>query len=176
MHHCLLTESFPKRSLIDRYHQVGPSVELTYSWAGEIPVGNSLIVGCFWQGREMHFPIAGQDLLLNNRMWSNTAKQWLPANGCAHAALLHKNTLGPVCFNLFDWLLSQGNFWFHMLCLPLVHHSFHCIPRHARQQRLSICHSNSCHMIACATYIIAKFSKWTRMSKPAHVENYFDKP
>ena len=115
MHHCLLTESFPKRSLIDRYHQVGPSVELTYSWAGEIPVGNSLIVGCFWQGREMHFPIAGQDLLLNNRMWSNTAKQWLPANDCAHAALFHKDTLGPVCFNLFDWLLFEADFDFTCL-------------------------------------------------------------
>jgi len=50
----------------------------------------------------MHCPIAEQDLLLSNRMWSNKAQQWLPAKGCAHAALLHKDTLGPVCFNLFD--------------------------------------------------------------------------
>ena len=50
----------------------------------------------------MHCPIAGQDLLLSNRMWSNKAQQWLPAKGCAHAGLLHKDTLGPVCFNLFD--------------------------------------------------------------------------
>ena len=56
----------------------------------------------YWQGQAMHCPIAGQDLLLNNRMWSNTAKQWLPANGCAHAALFHKDALGPVCFNIFD--------------------------------------------------------------------------
>jgi len=50
----------------------------------------------------MHCPIAGQDLFLSIRMWSNMTKQWLPANGCAHAALFHKDTLGPVCFNLFD--------------------------------------------------------------------------
>ena len=56
----------------------------------------------YWQGQAMHCPIAGQDLLLNNRMWSNTAKQWLPDNGCAHAALFHKDALGPVCFNIFD--------------------------------------------------------------------------
>src|SRR5574337_1077075 len=45
----------------------------------------------YWQGRGMHCPIAGEDLLLSNRMWSNSAKQWLPANGCAHAALFHKD-------------------------------------------------------------------------------------
>ena len=50
----------------------------------------------------MHGPIAGQDLLLSNRMGRNKAKQWLPANGCAHAALFHKDMLGPVYFNLFD--------------------------------------------------------------------------
>ena len=50
----------------------------------------------------MHGPIAGQDLFLSNRMGRNKAKQWLPAKGCAHAALLHKDTLGPACFNLFD--------------------------------------------------------------------------
>ena len=50
----------------------------------------------------MHCPIAGQHLFLSNRMGSNTAKQRLPANDCAHAALFHKDTLGPVCFNLFD--------------------------------------------------------------------------
>ena len=53
----------------------------------------------------MHCQIAGQDLLLNIRMWRNTAEQWLPANGYAHAALLHKDTLGPVCFSLSDCLL-----------------------------------------------------------------------
>ena len=47
---------------------------------------------------------------------------------------------------------------------------------HASQQCLSICPSNSCHMIACAAHIIAKISKPTRMSKPAQLENYFDKP
>ena len=46
MHHCFLTESLPQWSLIDSYHQVGPNVELTNSWGGEIPVGISLIVGC----------------------------------------------------------------------------------------------------------------------------------
>jgi len=50
----------------------------------------------------MHCPIAGQDLLLSNRMLSNSSKQWLPANGSSHAALFHKDTLGPECFNLFD--------------------------------------------------------------------------
>ena len=49
----------------------------------------------------MHCLIAGQDLLLRNRIWSTKAKQWLPANGCAHAALFQKDTLGLVCFNLF---------------------------------------------------------------------------
>ena len=52
----------------------------------------------------MQCPIAGQDLLLSNRMWSNMIKQWLPANGCAHAALFQKDTLGLVCFNLFFFL------------------------------------------------------------------------
>ena len=50
----------------------------------------------------MHCPIAGLDLLLSNTMWSNKANQWVTANGCAHAALFHKDTLGPVCFNLID--------------------------------------------------------------------------
>ena len=50
MHHCLLTESLPQWSLIDSYHQVGPNVELTNSWAGEVPVGISLIVGCLLAG------------------------------------------------------------------------------------------------------------------------------
>ena len=63
----------------------------------------------------MHCPIAGQDLFLSNRMWSNMAKQWLPANGCAHAALFHKDTLGPVFFNLFDRVLSHLRFLFHIL-------------------------------------------------------------
>ena len=61
-------------------------------------------------------------------------------------------------------------------CLTFVHHSFHWIPRHAGQQCLSICPSNRCNMIACATHIRANISKPTRMSKPAHLENYFDKP
>ena len=101
MHHCLLTESLPQWSFIDSYHQVGPNVDLTNNRAGEVPVGISMMVA-YWQGRAMHCPIAGQDLLLSNRMWSNTPKQRLPANGCAHAALFHKDTLGPVCFNLID--------------------------------------------------------------------------
>ena len=46
MHHCFLTESLSQWSLIDSYHQLGPNVELTNSWGGEIPVGISLIVGC----------------------------------------------------------------------------------------------------------------------------------
>jgi len=50
MHHCLLTESLPQWSLTDRYHQVGPNVELTNSWAGEVSVGISLIVGCLLAG------------------------------------------------------------------------------------------------------------------------------
>ena len=46
--------------------------------------------------------MAEQLLLPSNRMQSNKAQQWLPVKGCAHAALLHKDTLGPVCWNLFD--------------------------------------------------------------------------
>ena len=38
-------------------------------------------------------------LLPSNRMQSNKAQQWLPAKGCA---LLHKDTLGPVCWNPCD--------------------------------------------------------------------------
>ena len=57
----------------------------------------------------MYCPIAKQDLLLSNRMWSNKAQQWLPAKGYAHAALLHKDTLGPVCWNLFG-ILSNLRF------------------------------------------------------------------
>ena len=49
MHHCLLTESLPQWSLIDSYHQVGPNVELTNSWA-EVRVGISLIVGFLLAG------------------------------------------------------------------------------------------------------------------------------
>ena len=115
LNHWLLTESLPQWSLIDSYHQVEPTVELTNSWAGEVPVGISLIVGHLWARPRDQCPIAGQALLLRNRMWSNKAHQWLPAKGCAHSALFHKDTLGPVCFNLFDWLLSHLRFWFHML-------------------------------------------------------------
>ena len=39
--------------------------------------------------------MAEQALLPRNRMQSNKAQQWLPAKGCA---LLHKDTLGPVCW------------------------------------------------------------------------------
>ena len=46
--------------------------------------------------------MAEQDPLPSNRMQSNKAQQWLPAKGCAHASLLHKDTLGPACWNLFD--------------------------------------------------------------------------
>ena len=53
----------------------------------------------------MHCPIAGQDLFLSNRMWSNMAKQWLPAYGCANGALFHKDMLGPVCFKLLFLIL-----------------------------------------------------------------------
>ena len=41
--------------------------------------------------------MAEQVLLPRNRMQSNKAQQWLPGKGCA---LLHKDTLGPVCWNL----------------------------------------------------------------------------
>ena len=50
LHHCLLTESLSQWSLIDSYHLVGPNVELNNSWAGEVPVGISLIVGCLLAG------------------------------------------------------------------------------------------------------------------------------
>ena len=46
--------------------------------------------------------MAEQDLLPSNGEQSNEAQQWLPAKGCAHAALLPKDTLGPVCFTLFN--------------------------------------------------------------------------
>jgi len=114
-HHCLLTESLPQWSLIDSYHQLRPNMELSNSWAGEVPVGISLIVGFLLAGWSDALSKCCAGLLLSNRMWSNTAKQWLPANGCAHAALFHKGTLGPVCFNLFDWLLSHRRFWFRTL-------------------------------------------------------------
>ena len=77
-------------------------MELTNSRAGEVPVGISLTVGCLLAGQSDALSIAGQNLLLCNSMWSNTPKQRLPANGCAHDALFHKDTLGPVCFSLFD--------------------------------------------------------------------------
>ena len=69
MHQCLLTESLPQCSLIDSYHHVGPNVELTNSWAGEVPIGISLKLVAYWQGRAMHCQIAGQDLLLSNRIY-----------------------------------------------------------------------------------------------------------
>ena len=50
LHHCLLTESLPQWSLIDSYHQIWPNLELTNSWAGEVPVGISLILGCLLAG------------------------------------------------------------------------------------------------------------------------------
>ena len=50
MHHCPLTESLPQWSLIDSYHQVGPNVQLSNSWAEEVPVGISLIVCCLLAG------------------------------------------------------------------------------------------------------------------------------
>ena len=40
----------PQGSLIDLYHHVGPNVEMTNSWAGEVPVGISLIVDCLFAG------------------------------------------------------------------------------------------------------------------------------
>lgn len=46
--------------------------------------------------------MAEQVLLPSNRRRSNTAQQGLPAKGSAHVALLHKDTLGPVCRHLFD--------------------------------------------------------------------------
>ena len=123
----------------------------------------------------MYCPIAGYDLLLSNRLWSNTAKPWLPAYGCAHAFLFLR-IRWVQCAVIF----LTDSFPPHILIshafLTFVHHSFLYIPRHASKQCLSICPSNFCHMIACATYIISNISKPTRMSKPAHLENYFDKP
>ena len=46
-------------------------------------------------------------LLPSNRMQSNKAQQWLPAKGCA---LLHKDTLGPVCWNLCEFKVCQSSF------------------------------------------------------------------
>ena len=43
-----------------------------------------------------------QDLLPSNKVARNEAKQWLSSEDCAHASLLHKDTLGPACWNLFD--------------------------------------------------------------------------
>ena len=123
----------------------------------------------------MHCPVAGQDLLLSNRMWSNTAKQW---------SLLIA-VLMLLCSIRIRWVqcalifltdsFPTADFDFTGL-FNFCTSFFHCIARHARQQCLSICPSNSCHMIACAAYIIAKISKPTRMSRPAQLENYFDKP
>ena len=33
--------------------------------------------------------MAEQDLLPSNRVWSSEAQQWLPAQECAHPAMLH---------------------------------------------------------------------------------------
>src|SRR5574338_573178 len=63
----------------------------------------------------MHCPIAEQDLSLSNRMWNNTAKQCLPANGCFQAALFHKDTLGPVCLSLFYNSFPTSDFDFTCL-------------------------------------------------------------
>lgn len=46
--------------------------------------------------------MAEQVLLPSNRRQSHKAQQWLPAQGSAHGALLHKDTLGPVCWHRFD--------------------------------------------------------------------------
>ena len=91
MHHCFLTESLPQWSLFESYYQVGINVDLINNWAEEVPVGITLIVSCLLAGLSDALSNCCQDLLLSNRMWSNSAKQWLPANGCAHAALFHKD-------------------------------------------------------------------------------------
>ena len=129
----------------------------------------------YWQGQAMHCPIAGQNLLLSNRMWSNTAKQWSLLIAvlmllCSirirwvQCALIFLTDSFPT--SDFDF---KGLFYFYKSFFSLY-------SRHASQQCLSIFPSNNCHMIACSTYIIANISKPTRKSKPAHLENFFDKP
>ena len=57
----------------------------------------SLTVGCLWAGPTealRHWAMAEQDLLPSNRE-QRKAQQWLPAEGCAHPALLQY---------LFFWL------------------------------------------------------------------------
>ena len=99
----------------------------------------------------------------------------VPANCCAHAALFHRIRWVQCALIFLTDSFPTSNFDFKG-CLTFIHYSFHCIPRHASQQCLSICPSNNCHMIACSTYLIANTSKPTRMSKPAHLENFFDIP
>jgi len=93
LYHWVLTKSFPLSFLLVSYQYVGPIAGLTNSWAGQVPAGSSVIVGCLWVGPRRHWPMAEQALLPRNRMQSNTAQQWLPAKGCA---LLQKDTLCPV--------------------------------------------------------------------------------
>ena len=123
----------------------------------------------------MHGPIAEQDLFHRNRMWSNKAKQWSLL--IAVLMLLCSITIRWVqCALIFLTDSFSTSDLISKACLTFIHHSFHCIPRHARQQCLSKCPSNSCHMIVCAAYIIANISKPTRRSKPAQLENCVDKP
>ena len=123
----------------------------------------------------MHCPVAGQDLLLINRMWSNTAKQWSLLIAvlmllCSisirwvQCALIFLTDSFPTADFDFTGLFNFCTSFFSLYC-------------HACQSAVLIyIPFNSCHMIACATYIIANISKPTRMSKPAHLENFFDKP
>ena len=75
---------------------------------------------------------------------------------------------------LTDSILTSD---FHFTCLFNFCTSFFSLYSQACQAAVLIYMSlNSCHIIACVAYIIAKISKPTRMSRPAQLENYFDKP
>ena len=65
---------------------------------------------------------------------------------------------------------------FSFTCLFNFCRSFFSLNSQACQAAVLIYMPLPCNMIACATYITANISKPTRMSKPAHLENYFDKP
>ena len=121
----------------------------------------------------MHGPIAGQDLLLSNRMGRNKAKQWLPAVFMLLSSI-------RICWFQCALIYLTDSFPtadFDFTCLFNFCTSFFSLYCHACQSAVLIyIPFNSCHMIACATYIIANISKPTRMSKPAHLENFFDIP
>ena len=87
-----------------------PHHQPTLSSISSLTVAHWKLAAC-GQGPLRHRPMAEQDLLPRNRMWTNEAQQWLPAKACAHPALLQKEgdpTLLPEALQL-TWLGRAGN-------------------------------------------------------------------